>query len=176
MVSGLEIPADPDEPIREIRVESLEDYQAVVDGWIEPVDVPALGVTVYVNEEGLLRSLPFNNRAAFLWWFHVPEVRHRAMLVGSALVVGAPNRAGENTDIPTDVARTLTRVGTWSVEVKSVDDNAWHPVAGAYTGYFEALVWAMVVLERWPSASDVRVIPVDPDAPPGVTAIPRAAA
>lgn len=124
MARGLVIPENPEEPIQELQVETLEDYQAVVDGWIEPVDIPVLGVTVYVNEEGLLRSLPFNNRAAFLWWFHVPEVRHRAMLVGSALVVGAPDHSGESTDIPADVVKTLTREGSWSVEVMSIDDHA----------------------------------------------------
>lgn len=176
MVRGLVIPADPDEPIREIQVDTLEDYQAVVGGWIEPVDIPALGVTVYVNEEGLLRSLPFNNRAAFLWWFHVPEVRHRAMLVGSALVVGAPNRSGESTDIPAAAASTLTREGTWSVELMIIHDRLWHAAPGTYADYFEALVLAMVILERSPSAADVRVVPVDPGALPAMASIPRLAA
>jgi len=37
-----------------------------VDGWIEAVDVPNLGITIYVNEEGVLRHLPFNPRASIL--------------------------------------------------------------------------------------------------------------
>ena len=41
------------------------DYTRCVDGYIETVDVPDLGVTIYVNEIGLPRRLPFNSRARF---------------------------------------------------------------------------------------------------------------
>jgi phosphatidylserine decarboxylase len=33
-------------------------------------------------------------------------------------------------------------------------------IPASYTDYFEALVWAMVTLERWTHAEDVRVVPV----------------
>lgn len=69
MVSALRIPTEADESIAILKVDTAEDYQAAVGGWIEPVDIPALGVTVYVHEEGLLRHLPFNSRATFLWWY-----------------------------------------------------------------------------------------------------------
>lgn len=62
MVKALVIPAAEDEQITECEVDRLEDYQAMVGGWIEPVDIPALGVTVYVHEEGLMLYLPFNPR------------------------------------------------------------------------------------------------------------------
>ncbi|MCC4907758.1 DUF3846 domain-containing protein [Microbacterium sp. cx-59] len=111
MVRALRIPVDPDEPITEVQVESLEDYQGIVGGYIEPVDIPALGVTVYVNEEGLLRQLSLNSRATFLWWYFVPEARQKAMLVGPALVVGLPNRNGESTDIPGEATELLLNPG-----------------------------------------------------------------
>ena len=66
MVKALVVPTTEGEPIVECEVKKLEDYQAVVGGWIEPVDIPALGVTVYVHEEGLMLDLPFNPRATFL--------------------------------------------------------------------------------------------------------------
>lgn len=47
---------------------------------------------------------------------------------------------------------------------------------GNYADYFEALVWAMVIFERWPSAADVRVTPVDPDTSPEAASIPKPAA
>lgn len=70
MVTALFIPADEDRDLQLREVQRFEDLQAAVGGWAEPVDIPQLGVTVYVNEEGLLRHLPFNGRAPFLWWFH----------------------------------------------------------------------------------------------------------
>lgn len=68
MVKALVIPAAEDEPITECEVDRLEDYRAVVGGWIELVDIPAIGVMAYVHEEGLMLDLPFNPRATFLWW------------------------------------------------------------------------------------------------------------
>lgn len=76
------------------------DYQSAVGGWIEAVYIPSIGVSVYVNEEGLLQQRPFNARPTFLWWVHVPEVRQRATLVCDAVVVGLPDRTGDPTDVP----------------------------------------------------------------------------
>lgn len=163
MVKGIIIPTEADDPITEYEVSALEDYQAVVGGWIEPVDIHALGITVYVHEEGLLRNLPFNSRATFLWWYNVPQSRQSAMLVGPALAVGLPDRNGDSTDIPPAVIELLTEPGVWRVEVRTHGDPNWYRNQVTYDDYFEALVWAMVTLERWTLAEDVRVIPVDSD-------------
>ncbi|MBN9201593.1 MAG: DUF3846 domain-containing protein [Microbacterium chocolatum] len=157
---ALRIPVDPDEPITEIQVDSLEDYQAIVGGYIEPVDVPALGITIYVNEEGLLRQLPLNSRATFLWWYFVPEARQKAMLVGTTLLVGLPDRGGESTDVPREATELLLNSGVWRVEVKTHGDPKWYRNQATYEDYFEALVWAMVTLERWSTAVDTRIVPV----------------
>ncbi len=176
MVRALRIPTDADEPITELEVIKLEDYQAAVGGWIEPVDLPDLGVTIYVHEEGLVLGLPFNSRAAFLWWYFVPEARQKAMLVGPALVVGLPDRKGDSTDIPARVVDMIGRPGVWRVEVKTHGDPKWYRNQATYTDYFEAVVWAMVTLERWSAAEDTRVVPVPPDElAGGVAASPTAA-
>ncbi|GAA4353234.1 DUF3846 domain-containing protein [Microbacterium rhizosphaerae] len=152
-----------DEPVELREFSSLEDYQAAVGGWIEPVDLLDLGTTVYINEEGLLRQLPFNSRATFLWWYHVPEARQRAMLAGDAVLVGLPDSNGDSTDLPGSVSETLAGSGTWRVEVRTVGDPKWYGNQATYVDYFEALVWAMLTLERWTAAEDVRVVPVLPD-------------
>ncbi len=107
MVRGIVIPAAGEDPLEERDFAALEDYQAAVGGWIEAVDIAALGVTVYVDEEGLLRHMSINTRATLLWWAHVPEVRQQAVLVGDAVVVGVPDRHGESTDIPPAVRDAL---------------------------------------------------------------------
>ena len=160
MVKGLLLVVDNEAPIEVRELSSLEDYQAAVGGWIESVDIPSLGVTIYVNEEGLLRQLPLNSRATFLWWYHVPEARQKAMLVGDAVIVGIPDRKGDSTDIPATVAEMLTEAGIWRVEVRTYGDPKWYRNQATYDDYFEALVWAMVTLERWTVAEDVRVVPV----------------
>lgn len=160
MVKALVIPASEGEPITECEVNKLEEYQAVVGGWIEPVDIPALGVTVFVHEEGLMLSLPFNPRATFLWWYFVPEARQKAMLVGPALVTGLPDRSGDSTDVPSEVTAMLAQPGEWRVEVRTVGDPKWYRNQMTYSDCFEAIIWAMVTLERWTAAEDTRVVPV----------------
>lgn len=113
---GLLIPSGED-PIEERTLASLPDYQLAVDGWIEAIDLFDVGITIYVNEEGLLRQLPFNPRATFLWWYHQAAARQQTMLVGNALVVGLPDRHGESTDVPGSVAELFLRPGLWRVEV-----------------------------------------------------------
>ena len=163
MVKALIIPTTEGEPITECEVNKLEDYQAVVGGWIEPVDIPALGVTVYVNAEGLMLNLPFNPRATFLWWYFVREARQRAMLGGPALITGMPDRSADSTDIPSEVVAMLAHPGEWRVEVRTVGDPKWYRNQMTYSDYFEALVWAMDTLERWSLAEDTRVVPAVPE-------------
>lgn len=140
MVKALVIPTAEGEPITECEVNKLEDYQAVVGGWIEPVDIPALGVTVYVHEEGLMLNLPFNPRATFLCWYFVPEARQKAMLVGPALITGLPDRSGDSTDVPSEVGAILARPGRWRVEVRTIGDPKRYRNQMTYSDYFEALV------------------------------------
>lgn len=163
MVNGILIPADADRVSERRGFLTLDDYQTAVGGRIEAVDLPDLGISIYINEEGLLRQLPFNSRATFLWWYHVPEARQKAMLVGDAVVVGQPNRKGDSTDIPSEVGTMLLDPGVWRVEVRTVGDPKWYGNQMTYTDYFEALVWAMLTLERWSAAEDVRVVPVSDD-------------
>ncbi|WP_298868466.1 DUF3846 domain-containing protein [uncultured Microbacterium sp.] len=161
MVSGVVIPADAEERVERRDFASLEDYQAAVGGQIEAIDLHSLGVTLFVNEEGMLQRLPFNSRASSLWWYHVPDARHRTMLVGDAVVVGLPDRNGDSTDVPEMATDLLTGYGPWKVEVRTVGDTKWYSNQLVYIDYFEAITWAMLTLERWTAAEDVRVVPAD---------------
>lgn len=166
MVRGIVIPAAADEAIDEREFAKLEDYQAAVGGWIEAVDLPDLGVTIYVNEEGRLNGLPFNSRASFLWWYHVPEARQKATLVGDAVLVGMPDRRGKVTDLPDAVHELLLAPATYRVEVRTIGDPKWYSNQATFLDYWEAIIWAMVLLERWTLATEIRVVPVDTDPPP----------
>jgi hypothetical protein len=83
-----------------------------VGGWIEPVDVPSLGITICVNEEGLIRQLPRDPRATFLWWFHVPANRQKAILVGDALLAGMA-------DHRVTVLMSSTRCSSYALPVRA---------------------------------------------------------
>lgn len=178
MVKGIYVPVDESEPLELREFATLDDYQAAVDGWIEAVDVPSLGVTIYVNEEGLLRHLPFNPRASFLWWFHVPGA-HQAMLVGNAVIVGLPDENGDSTDMPREVVDLPTVAREYAVAIQiggasessgsdgklssillplTHGDPNWCISVTRHEDYFSAAVWAVVFRERWVDAVNVRVV------------------
>lgn len=168
MVQGIVIPAEAEKPLEQRDFARLEDYQAAVGGWIEAVDLHDLGVTVYVNEEGLLRQMPFNSRASFLWWYYVPAARQKSMLVGDAVLIGLPDRNGDSTDLPSDVRNRLLVTMRYRVEVRLSGMSVWHRDSASFPDYWEALIWAMVLLDRIDDAVDVRVLPVDSDEIPSV--------
>jgi len=156
MVKGLFVPADEAEPVRELELEKLDDYLQAVGGWIEAVDVPALGITMYVNENGLSEKLPFNGRATYLWWFHVPAVRAHAGPVGNAVLVGLPDEEGDSTDVPATTHELLTSSERYVVLMKI--DGSWFRHRNVNRDYWEAILWAMIKLTREPEIEDVNVV------------------
>ncbi len=160
MTKGILVPHDMDKPLELREFSEFGDYQRAVGGWIESIDIPSLGIMVFVNEEGLLRHMPLNLRMTFLWWFHAPEARQRAMIVGNAVIVGTPDEDGNTTDVPESVISLLMETQVYRVEVQVIGETEWHRNAAKYTDYWEAVIWAMLLLERWALANDVRVVPV----------------
>lgn len=160
MPKGIYIPAAQDAPLEHRELTTLEDYQAAVSGYIEAVDLPDAGATLFVNEEGLLRRLPFNPRATFLWWFWVLAARHKAMLVGDAVLVGTSDQRGDETDVPEPLATSLLSPYGHRVEVLTYGDQKWYGNQATFPDYFEAAVWGMTLLERWTQAENVRILPL----------------
>lgn len=178
MAKGIHVPVDETEPLEQREFATLDDYQTAVDGWIEAVEIPSLDITIYVNEEGLLRSLPFNPRASFLWWFHVPGA-HQAMLVGSAVIVGSSDDNGDSTDVPQAAVDLLTVAREYAVAIQiggasapstsdgklssillplTHGDPSWCISVTRHEDYFSAAAWAVVFRERWNDAVNVRVV------------------
>jgi hypothetical protein len=159
MVQGIIIPADNTTPLRVSTLDSLEDYQRAVGGWIEAVDIPDLGVTMYVNEEGLIRDLPYNRRATFLWQFHVPQARD-ARLVGDVAVVGLAGDEGENTELPRELRRWLLEPGVYRVRTREHTEGRWREEPIDRDDYVETVVWAALLQEMSP-ALEVRIERID---------------
>lgn len=147
MVRGVLIPAADSHDVTAYDAVELEDYQRAVGGWIEAVDLSAFGSTLFLNEEGLLRGLPFNRRATFLWWFHVPSARNQARLLGDALLVGLPDEAGEMTDLPIETRRALLSDDLWHLELRDTPGDAWIRDPSGGQTYTEAVVWSVLVRE-----------------------------
>ena len=162
MVQGIVIPVDIDKPLREINTAQPDAIARAVGGLMEAVDLYDLGITVYVNESGLLQHLPFNSRASFLWWYHVPRTRQRSMLVGDAVIVGLPDEDGADTEVPAAARELLLAETHYRVEVRLTGDDRWRRGLPIRLDFWEAIMWAMLLLEQIPGAEDTRVVPVEP--------------
>jgi len=91
---------DPDGTVRKAEIEdSLASFQAVVGGYIEAVC--GVNATIYVNEEGLLMGLPYND-AASLYAQRVLGLG--VMLHGTALILGPADAEGSDTHVHPSVA------------------------------------------------------------------------
>lgn len=94
-------PAAPDRQIAELadvpQAELLGFLQNAVGGYIEHVTLSPGVAGMYVNEEGLLQQLPMNYVGTSLYlaagYADVP-------IVGTLVLVGGPDREGNDTDFP----------------------------------------------------------------------------
>lgn len=95
-----------------VHLDNLADYQQHVGGYIEPLTLhrhnghPA---ALIVNEEGLLKRLPYNRVASALATLFTSMTE---TIVGDALVVG--NGREDFTDIPDDLFKFLTTTASTS--------------------------------------------------------------
>lgn len=180
MVKGIYVPVYDGDALEVRDFTGWRDYDAAVGGLFEAVDVPTLGITVFVNDEGLLRRMPFNSRATFLWWYHVPRSLSE-MLVGDAVIVGETDADGASTDVPEATLDLLTREQEYEIEIVTGGAAARHMEANSmlsqvviplvagdptrlvstarYGDYFAAMAWASTLRERWPDVEAVRVLP-----------------
>ena len=107
-ISVVVMPADEDQPIARRDIDrGYKAGQRIVGGLIQPVDMPTVRATIWVNEEGLLLRLPLNRRATELLWTNQPEHIGFTILVGDAYLTGLPDRRGETTNVPDQFANTI---------------------------------------------------------------------
>jgi hypothetical protein len=97
---------DPYGVVRHTDIEdSLESFQSVVEGYIQPVYGP--DVVIYMNEDGIQHDLPFNPHASM---FATQVLGRRGMrLFGTALFVGPDDGEGGDTDVRPAVVDYFTK-------------------------------------------------------------------
>lgn len=57
------------------------------------------------------------------------------MLVGNAVIAGAPDADGNTTDVPETVRSLLMETQTYRVEVQVIGETEWHRNHATYTDY-----------------------------------------
>jgi len=85
-----------DGTIERVEIDGLKSMQAVVGGYLEMAPLTNKHFTLYCNEEGKLKGLPFNSVATVL----ADTCRNwRDPLVGDVLIMGPTDSNGGDTDV-----------------------------------------------------------------------------
>jgi len=158
--TGIVIPVDESEPIRRHEINVYSEYQEIIGGYFQVVELDDIAASLYCDEEGKLKSLPMNRRATLLTWLHVPAFRHRDVISGTVILMGQPDDCGNTVSIPQELDDLLMDTLSYKVEVQTVDDaDAWNSNAMRYTDWVEAYNAALSLAERWMAVEQVRVVP-----------------
>lgn len=90
--------------VEKINVSDLKGYQTALGGNIEAlaIEVDGVPVDMFFNEEGKHLALPANAAATSLAQ-RCGKLLPGDYIAGAALLLGAPNSDGENTDLPADI-------------------------------------------------------------------------
>lgn len=97
MTKALMIPTLTDQPLTIVETNGLDDLQAAVEGFVEPV--AGEDFTAWVNEEGKLKGMPFNPRADRFLHLAIPALSTWDCIVGPVIITGGADDEGDNTDI-----------------------------------------------------------------------------
>lgn len=106
------IPANISQPIRfeEIEAETLQTLQTLVGGDIQAVGLRAVGMNMYVNENGKPEGLPVNFRATFLC-HEVNAIFPHDYISGDAVFLGPVDEdEGEDTSLLADQVALLEAI------------------------------------------------------------------
>lgn len=161
MPLGIVIPTDRDEPIYTREFNGLSDYQEVIGGLIEPIDLPQpYPATMYVDEEGRLKNLELNARASLIVMAHNPLYLFRGInVLGPAVIVGEPDEEGETQDVPPDLVQLLTLDSEYKVLFQTSDDpEAWNGNLRRFTDVAEAYEHGINLAYRWHAVERIRVV------------------
>lgn len=141
MVRSIVIPHDLDMMPQVRELAGLQDFQGVAGGWIEPIELDDIGVTLYVSGEAQRNPSPFNPRATALHWFF-GDGNHRSLLIGDAILVGEDVPGG-----PANMARLIHGVLAHHEFVVQISPTGaeWFDTPARFSSLFDTAVWAMLM-------------------------------
>lgn len=144
MVKSIVIPHDPARSPRLRELAEAGDFQAAVDGWLDLIEIPALGVTVYVNEAARREHAPINCRAMAIWWLYTADPTEYPVFLGDVVVtgIGGSEEAG---DVPEGIVRDIFEAREFVVQVQPYGRGAWHDTLARFTNVFDAATWCMLL-------------------------------
>lgn len=143
MVTTIVIPHNQAKAPRVRELASVGDFQEVAGGWLEPIDVPTLGITFWANEAASRERLGMNSRATALCWYYNIRLESATVVVGDVVVSGMVAADG-SVDVPETVLDGLLNPHEFIVQISPDDDDVWHDTFARFGNIYEAALWCMM--------------------------------
>lgn len=161
MITAIVIPVDPGQPIRcqQFERHDVDAYRQIVGGNLQIVGLDRPPAAMYLNEEGKFNRLRVNHRATSLLWVHNSAFRGNDVIVGATLIVGPPDRHGDDTSAPDDLVDLLTNTARYRVQLWTRSEPRWSSDNQVFTDWAEAYCYAVQLAETWEVIEHVRVVP-----------------
>ncbi|WP_198165887.1 DUF3846 domain-containing protein [Agromyces laixinhei] len=164
------IPHDQARSPRLRHLATASDFHDAVGGWLEPIEMPALGVTVYVNEAARREHHPINCRAMALWWLYSAEPMHYPIFLGDVVLVSTDD-GEESTALLERIIGDIFEPREFVVQIKPYGRGSWHDSFARFTDVFDAATWCMLFVTTLRPGALLRLQSRVPVPSPSVDAI-----
>ena len=120
-VQGLVIEADGNLSLQNINVDKGNDLRVLLGGWIECAPCADSELSFWINEEGKLNGLPFNELGTALWHLTTPIMRNHDILVGTVVITGGVGPEGETLTLPAGWAAKFASVVSFDLPEELIE-------------------------------------------------------
>ncbi len=143
VVRSIVIPHDPARSPRLRHLASASEFQDAVSGWLEPIEMPAVGITVYVNEAAHREHHPINCRAMAIWWLCTARPMDNPVFLGDVVLTGMGGDEG-TAELPEQIVRDIFEQREFVLQVRPHGDADWHNTFARFESVFDAATWSML--------------------------------
>lgn len=141
MVKSIVILHDETRPPRLQEMADIGAFQEAVDGWLEIIEVPGMGATLYVNEAANRNFAPLNTRAMALSWLYTVDPMRHPLLFGDVVLSGG----GNDGDVPEELVRDVFEASAFFIDLRAHAGRLWRETRAQFGTVFEAAVWCMLL-------------------------------
>ncbi|WP_298868468.1 hypothetical protein [uncultured Microbacterium sp.] len=157
MVHAIVIPRDGGGDLWIAELAGLKDFQTVIGGWIEPIELDGSDTTLYANGGIQCSRGPFNSRATALYWYH-GQHRNRPLILGDVVLVGTDPGVTEAAE--PRLIHGLLAHHEFVVQL-CPDGLTWCDTSLRFPSWFSAALWAMVIDSTLPDSVGLRIEALD---------------
>ncbi|MCI9857235.1 DUF3846 domain-containing protein [Microbacterium proteolyticum] len=143
MVKSIVIPHDESQRPRLQEMVDIGAFQEAVDGWLELIEAPAIGVTIYVNEAAQRDNAPLNQRAMALWWLYSVNPMRHPLLCGDVVFSGVSDE--NDGDVPEQLLRDVFDATKFTLDARAHADHFWRETKARFDNVFDAALWCMLL-------------------------------